>query len=261
MTIYRNHTAPPSPKKVPIVNMKYRHCMKPIQPCTTPESSFASDELRVVIISPPSQSYHMRSYCRRRPHHRRQNAVFVGNNELNSETETAELSEERKPTALAIVSPGKIAGPDESAVSLDGARSSSIPMKLKLERSSSPTTTMMEIETSIEDEDDQQTLLLHKPKVRFVEVVKVSAIPNRREYTSQQRYQMWNSSAAIRHMAQKNTIEYNWEGRDWRQAAEEESFFQYCGSFVHPAHYRSACDHQKQLAATAAATTMQQQIV
>jgi hypothetical protein len=126
----------------------------------------------------------------------------------------------------------KTASQSQCEVSIAGARSISVPIKFKSDRSSSPTSSMMEIECSVDTDTGH-----YKKTVNFVDAVKVTEIPHRKAYTTEQRHQMWNNSATIRNMAQRNAMEYNWECRNWRQAVEEESFLDYHGSLLHPAHH------------------------
>jgi hypothetical protein len=72
--------------------------------------------------------------------------------------------------------------------------------------------------------------------VKFNYYVKVVEIPNRHSYSSKQRKRMWNDGKSIRTNAKRNRIEYDYDGRNWQNAPEEQDF---CtlenGRKVHPA--------------------------
>lgn len=64
-----------------------------------------------------------------------------------------------------------------------------------------------------------------KRKVHFNETVKVEPIEHHSWYTEEERHASWRSLKEIRAHAKRNSIEMNWEGKDWENAAEESDFF------------------------------------
>jgi hypothetical protein len=73
--------------------------------------------------------------------------------------------------------------------------------------------------------------------IKFQCYVRVVEIPNRRSYTSKQRKRMWNDCKSIRANAKRNRIEYDWEGRNWQNAPEEQDFCMLRnGTKGHPAY-------------------------
>lgn len=264
MTVLRIQVPSP-PRKAAKLETKYRFF---------PKSSFqvmnATNNGVPTTHATPAQSFHQQRQVavttpspvrfplkRRTLEYRQQSETIPSNNkhgldENHSENQFCYDSE--RPKALPPKETTQQALPPSDVVSIAGARSVSIPIKFRIERSPSPTSSMMDIDTTIEDGDaierepaDQHSPPLRHQKpygVQFVEHVCVTEIPNRNSYTLEQKQQMWNNSATIRNMAQRNMFEYNWEGRNWRQAMEEESFFEYYGSLIHPAHYQALVSHQ-----------------
>lgn len=76
-----------------------------------------------------------------------------------------------------------------------------------------------------------------KYAIKFQCYVKVVEIPSRHSYSSVQRKRLWNDGKSIRANAKRNRMEYEWEGREWQNAPEENDF---CtlgnGTIVHPAY-------------------------
>lgn len=72
----------------------------------------------------------------------------------------------------------------------------------------------------------------------FVEEVKVVPIPRRDEYSDRMKDRLWTSTAEITMNAQRNTIEYQSEGWDWRTALEDENMYtcSVTGELIHPVH-------------------------
>ena len=82
--------------------------------------------------------------------------------------------------------------------------------------------------------------LAKKPrKVNFSESVRVVRIPSHKEYSSRVRDQYWASAEEIYEMACRNLVEFDMEGHDWENVAEETQMI-WCeevGALVHPAHF------------------------
>jgi hypothetical protein len=72
--------------------------------------------------------------------------------------------------------------------------------------------------------------------VRFSPRCQVVEIPHYRDYSPEQKRNMWNGRKQIRAMARKNTAEYRYDGWSVDCATEEEDFVSIAGVLVHPAH-------------------------
>jgi hypothetical protein len=70
--------------------------------------------------------------------------------------------------------------------------------------------------------------------VQFATLAEAIEIPHFSQYSREQKDQMWNDRQAIRLLAKKNTVEYEWEGWDWKTAVEEDQFIRLGGHLVHP---------------------------
>ena len=82
--------------------------------------------------------------------------------------------------------------------------------------------------------------LLRGRCVRFPEEVvsSVIEIPSHRDFTPEQRMQVWASSIAIRLNARRNTKEWHYERCNVHNVVEEDGFIQDCrGTLLHPAHW------------------------
>jgi len=76
-------------------------------------------------------------------------------------------------------------------------------------------------------------------KVNFEESVRVVRIPSHKEYSSRVRDSYWTSAEEIYEMACRNLVEFDMEGHDWENVAEETQMI-WCedlGMLVHPAHF------------------------
>jgi hypothetical protein len=97
--------------------------------------------------------------------------------------------------------------------------------------------TLSDVDTSNDSGSETQNSTKRNYTIKFQCYVKVLEIPHRESYSPKQRKRMWNASKSIRSNAKRNRIEYEWEGREWEHAPEEDEF---CilddGTKVHPAH-------------------------
>lgn len=73
--------------------------------------------------------------------------------------------------------------------------------------------------------------------VQFHPVVSVVEIPSRTAYSPITASSLWNQRAQIRRNAARNMLEYAFEKYSWREAMEEDQFFQYGSKMLHPAHF------------------------
>jgi len=74
-------------------------------------------------------------------------------------------------------------------------------------------------------------------KVRFVQKVSFHEIPNRRDYSKEDKKTIWTSRAELKRVMLRNHAEYMFEGKDWRNAPEEKDFARdEQGQPIHPAH-------------------------
>jgi len=78
----------------------------------------------------------------------------------------------------------------------------------------------------------------HNRSVKFNNDITILPIKSYRDYPVSIRRSMWNSLDEIRQNAKRNVIEYREEGKDWRQATEEDCmWYDVSGrDYIHPAH-------------------------
>ncbi|KAL7569931.1 hypothetical protein ACA910_008592 [Epithemia clementina (nom. ined.)] len=88
---------------------------------------------------------------------------------------------------------------------------------------------------SIVSPPEQQLKQVHT-RVRFQPNVVIREIPSRNDYSRDDKRAMWMPRQELKQLIQKNLAEYAYEGRDWRNALEEDEF---CtneqGQLLHPA--------------------------
>jgi hypothetical protein len=75
-------------------------------------------------------------------------------------------------------------------------------------------------------------------KIQFNEDVNVMPIPMRTEYSSRIKKRLWSGNSEIFANAQRNTLEFAYEGWDWRSVKEEAQFSRSVesGHLLHPVH-------------------------
>jgi hypothetical protein len=77
-----------------------------------------------------------------------------------------------------------------------------------------------------------------RKKICFNDTVEVAHIPMRSEYSDRVRSRIWSNRYEIHENAQRNQIEFQAEGWDWRSTVEDEGMF-VCtssGELIHPIH-------------------------
>ncbi|CAM9100895.1 unnamed protein product [Phaeothamnion confervicola] len=89
--------------------------------------------------------------------------------------------------------------------------------------------------------------------VRFSDVVSAAYVPVHTEYSNRVRRSYWTSAGEIREMVYRNMLEYDAEGYDWHNVAEEEDMY-YCedtGEWIHPVFFAAEEEDARQAAAVA----------
>jgi len=75
--------------------------------------------------------------------------------------------------------------------------------------------------------------------IRFAPQVDVVSIPSHREYPKRIRRKLWATFQDIQINGERNVLEFEADGRDWRTATEEDAFCLLDGELYHPATYES----------------------
>lgn len=75
-------------------------------------------------------------------------------------------------------------------------------------------------------------------RIQFNEDVHVMPIPTRTEYSSRVKQRLWSGHSELYANAQRNSIEFAYEGWDWRSVKEEAQFSRSAesGQLLHPVH-------------------------
>lgn len=82
-----------------------------------------------------------------------------------------------------------------------------------------------------------QGLLSNATKVRFQSDVYICEIPSRRDYSKEDKRAIWMPRHELKELIRRNHTEFCYEGRDWRNAPEEDDFgTDEKGQRIHPAH-------------------------
>ncbi|KAL3925363.1 MAG: hypothetical protein SGARI_005856 [Bacillariaceae sp.] len=83
------------------------------------------------------------------------------------------------------------------------------------------------------------------PAVSFFNKVQVMRIPSRKDYPDDMKKAMWSSTSEISSNAKRNSLEYTYEGWNWRTVLEEQDMYMHekTGALYHPAHFI----HQKRM--------------
>ena len=83
------------------------------------------------------------------------------------------------------------------------------------------------------------------PAVSFFNKVQVMRIPSRKDYPEDMKKAMWSSTSEIATNAKRNSLEYTYEGWNWRTVLEEQDMYMHekTGTLYHPAHFV----HQKRI--------------
>ena len=76
--------------------------------------------------------------------------------------------------------------------------------------------------------------------VTFHSKVLVMRIPSRKQYPESMKRSLWCSMSEISRSAQRNSIEFQSEGWDWRSAVEENCMYYHpkSGQYIHPVHVK-----------------------
>lgn len=74
--------------------------------------------------------------------------------------------------------------------------------------------------------------------VQFDPTVSVVRIPSRYQYSPRIKKHIWSDSVEIMEMAERNMIEFQHEGFDWRSVVLEDDMYvdSYNGNLIHPCH-------------------------
>lgn len=76
-----------------------------------------------------------------------------------------------------------------------------------------------------------------KPRIQFLEGVKVREIPNRNDYDEVAKSRMWSSLQEIHDAALRNDFEFFVDGENWESCKEEDEFLLWNDELVHPATF------------------------
>lgn len=80
-------------------------------------------------------------------------------------------------------------------------------------------------------------------KVRFESEVDIYEIPSHNDYSKEEKQEIWMPRYELKRLILKNHAEYAYEGRDWRNAPEEDDFgADDNGNPLHPVHFIRSLD-------------------
>jgi hypothetical protein len=83
------------------------------------------------------------------------------------------------------------------------------------------------------EEDEEH--LKEGAQVSFLESVSVIEIPSHRDYSPEDRQDLWNSAQVIAALARRNSAEFSSEGGAWQNVLEEDAFVSLpSGELIHP---------------------------
>lgn len=85
--------------------------------------------------------------------------------------------------------------------------------------------------------------------IHFKDTVSVIPIPSRHQYSDRIKQRIWSNRLELREMAQRNMIEFESEGYDWRNVVlEEDMYIDACnGNYIHPCHVNHSYYFPQQL--------------
>lgn len=91
------------------------------------------------------------------------------------------------------------------------------------------------------EKQNQQPHQQHR-HVHFKDTVSVLPIPSRYQYSERIKQQIWSNRIELREMAQRNMMEFEAEGFDWRNVVLENDMYIDAGNgtYVHPCHVQQA---------------------
>ena len=87
-----------------------------------------------------------------------------------------------------------------------------------------PTTTNATTEEELKYDHSITTNDNPNQKISFAAHVTIKEIPSHRDYSEEERLDLWNGVQAVAEIVQRNTVEFRAEGRDWQHVLEENSF-------------------------------------
>lgn len=91
---------------------------------------------------------------------------------------------------------------------------------------------------SVESCKQQQQEHQQHHHIHFKDTVSVMPIPSRYQYSDRIKQRIWSNRIELREMAQRNMIEFESEGFDWRNVVLEEDMYIDAsnGNYIHPCH-------------------------
>eukprot|EP00980_Cylindrotheca_fusiformis_P011880 scaffold2830_cov131-Cylindrotheca_fusiformis.AAC.1 len=78
-----------------------------------------------------------------------------------------------------------------------------------------------------------------RKRLSFDEEVKIFPIPTRHEYSRRVRAKLWSSAEEIEQNAARNTLEFAFEGWNWKSVLEDDRMYVCLATseLIHPCHY------------------------
>ena len=93
----------------------------------------------------------------------------------------------------------------------------------------------------LKNEQNKPSPTPHRSSVKFNEIVSMVNIPSRYQYSDRVKKFIWSDRWELQEMAERNLIEFEAEGYDWRNVVLDDDMYidSINGQLIHPCHYHS----------------------
>jgi hypothetical protein len=107
--------------------------------------------------------------------------------------------------------------------------------------------TVVPFEAKLKNEDTSVAPPSSKPSVQFNEIVSGVNIPSRYQYSNRVKKFIWSDRWELQEMAERNMIEFEAEGLDWRNVVLDDDMYidSINGQLIHPCHFDDFAEDTK----------------